>query len=317
MAYAAEGGKILFYGNVERAGEELRRQLGVTLLAEGASGQMRIEAPEQDVISQGVYSRVLNHREITSGGAIHTGKIPESNVVVLASAGEYILGTVNGNIAWVRGTCSSHFQQGQHILQPDDAGEFYPAEVLLRCALGQLGYQIQFSIMEPNEKTPVFTVHRHDHGYFFSSYSKDCTSELQLKFPLGAPLLIGYETILHDGFSTYRLPRAEHRECRVFVEQKSGKVSCKEIPPISYQIRRRIEVEGLQEAVVRFFPEDYCGEDIQVLLNSSYPYFVGDSLEGQWKQEGGHRYYEMRNVTGKLTLSMPSRHELVKHGDNR
>lgn len=312
VAYAAKGGKVLLYGNVDRASEELRKQLGITLLDEGISGQMSLDAPEQDSIAQGAYSRVLNHREITSGGEIRTGKLLGSTVKVLASAGEYVLGTVSENIAWVRGTCSSRYQQGQHILQPDDAGEFYPAEVLLRCALEQLGYQIRFSIDEPNEKTPVFTVHRHDHGYFFSSYSKDCTAELQLKFPLGAPLLIGYETVLRDGFSTYRLPRAEHRECRVFVEQECGKLSCKEIPPISYQMRRRIEVSGLQDAVVRFVPEDYCGEEIQVLLNSSYPYFVGDPIEGQWRQEGLHRYYEMHHVTGTLTLSMPSKEELAK-----
>ena len=309
LDYAQRGGRVLLYGNMDRAGKALREKLGVALLEEGVSGRIDIEASVPDLISNGEYSGILNHREITCGGKINTGRIPGSGCAVLACAGEYVLGTASGSIAWVRGTCSSGYRQGQHILQPDNASEFFPGEVLLRGALGLLGYQIRFSMADPDEKTPVITVHRHDNGYFFSSYSKDCTSEVQMRFPLGAPLLLGYETVLKDGFSTFRFPRAEHRECRVFVEQESGKLSCREIPPVSFQMRRRIEVAGLRNAIVRFFPEEYCKEEIQVLSNSAYPYFVGDPVEGQWKAEGGHRYYEVRNVTGTLTLSMPAREE--------
>lgn len=307
LAYIEAGGKVLFYGNAARAGKALREKLGVEI-AGGISGEIKITAPKADQIAQGAYSDSLNHREITCGGKINTVKIPGSKVRVLASAERYVLGTAGENVAWVRGTCSSRYQKGKQILQPDKASDFYPGEVLLRCALGHLGYQIRFSMTEADDKTPIFTVHRHDNGVFFSTFSKDCTAEMQMKFPLGAPLLMGYETVLKDGFSTFRFPRAEHRECRVFVEQACGKVSCKEIPPVSYQMRRRIEVEGLKNAVVRFFPERYCGKKIQVLRNASYPYFVGDPLEGEWKEEGGHPYYEMKNVTGTLTLSMTSKH---------
>ena len=119
-------------------------------------------------------------------------------------------------------------------------------------------------------------------------------------------MLMGYETQLKNGRSTYHFPKAEHRECRVFVQQQSGIVGARELPPVSYQMRRRIEVNGLQNATVYFFPEEYCTNRVQAVLNSRLDYyFVGDPLSFSYVEDENGRYWKAENVTGALVLSMP------------
>lgn len=128
----------------------------------------------------------------------------------------------------------------------------------LREALEAFGYAIRFDCPASAKKPPTMAVSRSDNGFFFSVYNCNTITQTQLKFPLGAPILLGGETQLVDGFSTYRFSRCEHRECRVFVEQKAGIVSCHEKQASNMRFRRRIEVCGLEDATVYFFPEAYC-----------------------------------------------------------
>ena len=109
---------------------------------------------------------------------------------------------------------------------------------------------------------------RSNNALVFSTYAPSTTVETHLKFPLGAPLLLGYETELRDGWSSYRLPRAEHKECRIFIEQESGVVSAIEDIHNSFKFRRRIAVSGLQNATVRVFGESYCADQIVGMLNA-------------------------------------------------
>jgi len=96
-------------------------------------------------------------------------------------------------------------------------------------------------------------------------------------------------------------------ECRVFVEQENGIISCREMRPISYQVRRRIEVRGLENATVRFYAEKYCEKSVEVLLNSSYLYFVGESFDGGYVTDRYGTYYEVRNISGTLIFFMLKR----------
>ena len=125
---------------------------------------------------------------------------------------------------------------------------------------------------------------------------------------------MGYETNLKDGCAVYRFPRAEHRECRVFVEQNEGIVSAKEFCPVSGKFRRRVLVSGLQNATVRFFGEEYCKESFEAVLNSiGDAWYPKDKFEGHFvtDKENG-TYYEITNVTGELAFQMP----IVKHAGN-
>ena len=90
------------------------------------------------------------------------------------------------------------------------------------------------------------------------------------------------------------------------MEQAEGIVGCQEIPPVSAQYRRRVEVTGLVNATVRFFGEAYCKNNLQVLRNSHRDnYFIGDPFTGEYITDGNLTWYEVKNVTGRMTFSMP------------
>ncbi len=131
----------------------------------------------------------------------------------------------------------------------------------LRAALESCGYAIRFRAMPGNKKPPTMTVSRSNNGFHFSVYNSNTTTETLMKFPLGAPILLGSETELEDGFAKCRFARFEHRECRIFVEQERGVISCHEQNNNSVRFRRRIYLGGLEDATVYFFPENSCREE--------------------------------------------------------
>jgi hypothetical protein len=187
--------------------------------------------------------------------------------------------------------------------------QFGASEREMVCALKHFGMELSFSKAN-SAKPPVMTIHRHDNAYMFSVYSPNTTVETKLKMPLGAPVLMGYETEVEGGTASYHFPKAEHRECRAFVTQKSGTVGAREVAPVSAQFRRRIELSGLNHATVRLFGEQYCAGNLTCVLNSQPDfYFVGDPCEGTYVTDGHGAYYELRDVTGTLVFSMPVREE--------
>jgi len=62
-------------------------------------------------------------------------------------------------------------------------------------------------------------------------------------------------------------------------------------------------IEGLKDATVRVFPEKYCIRNTDCLLNSPWPFILSDEYEGEWHEN----YFEMRNITGTVLVSMPRR----------
>ncbi len=124
--------------------------------------------------------------------------------------------------------------------------------------LASLGYKTSFTKRVAGVKPPTMALHRYNNAHMLSVYCYNTTTDTHLHFPLGAPILCGTEAVMENGNATYRFSRAEHRECRVFVEQKSGVISCKECHPANVRYRRRIELLGLEDATVRLFPEHTC-----------------------------------------------------------
>jgi hypothetical protein len=304
--FIKSGGKVIFYGSVDRASDRLLNLLNISV-TNSISGECKLKLEmELDKFIEYGYSDILNHRELVCAGGINTVlKDENSNVKALGYAEDKVIGTYGENFVWLRGTSSNKYEKGQHLLSPDNANEYFNGEILMRHALAKMGYFVAFQKENPTIKNPVVMINRSDNAYMFSTYSPNTTVQEKFKFPLGAPIIMGYETKLVDGFSTYNFPRAEHKECRVFVEQQSGIVSCREVAPISYQMRRRIETKGLINATVRLFAEKYCEGNIEVLINTDYPNFVGEPFVGEWKNDKNGIYYEVKNVTGSLMLSMP------------
>jgi len=140
---------------------------------------------------------------------------------------------------------------------------------------------------------------RHRNGWFLSSYSPSTTGEVKLRFAHGAPLLLGMETWIEEGHSTYTLSRAVHKEIRCLVDQsESSEVSCVEAIPEYPFVYRRLLVKGLRHATVHFYPENDRKVIMRVNENRS---FVNDSLPFE-RTEGGSRLV-IKSVTGELNIA--------------
>lgn len=301
LGFIENGGKVIFYGSVDRASERFLELVNV-VLTDSVSGELRLEL---EIELEYGCPKVINHRELMCAGGINTVLRDDKGAKAIGHADGKVIGTYGENFVWLKGTNSNDYIKGQQLLTPNNSKDYFIGEILMRDALAKLGYCISFQKENPESKSPVIMVSRRDNAFVFSTYAPNTTVKTKLKFPLGAPLLMGYEAKLENGFSSYTFPRAEHRECRVFVEQDGGVVSCRELPPVSYQMRRRIEVRGLENATVRFFAERYCTDNINILVNSDYPYFVGEDFEGRYVTDRNGTYYEADNITGNIVFSMP------------
>ena len=150
--------------------------------------------------------------------------------------------------------------------------EQHPA--CLREALAAFGYKISFTPREEGTKPPTMAIARADNALFFSVYNANTTTDAHFKFPLGAPILCGCEAEIQQGTSSYHFSRGEHRECRIFIEQENGVVSCRESPPINARFRRAIRLTGLKDATVCLFPEAGCECAVSLQeYNDSTPVF--------------------------------------------
>jgi len=134
----------------------------------------------------------------------------------------------------------------------------------MRKALSAFGYEIAFTKKEEGIKPPTMGIARHDNALFFSVYNANTTTDTHLTFPLGAPILCGTEAEMIDGRSSYRFSRGEHRECRIFVNQDSGVISCREAPPVNARYRRAIKITGLKDATVCLFSEKGCESAVSI-----------------------------------------------------
>lgn len=298
LDYLKNGGRVVFYGNTLRASERFKDLVGVKN-THGVSGELPLTL-------DGRSAGIIKHIPVVGGGEITEESVSEN---AIAFAGEKVIMTRGNGFVWLRGVTSNEYKKGSRRLLPQDESQYFIADGLMLRALSEFGYSFAFERFERNP-LPVLMIHRHDNAYIFSQFTPDTSVEVKWKLPLGAPILDGYEAVMKDGYATYRLPRAERRECRVFVEQQSGVVSCKELRPCSAVMRRRVIVRGLKNATVRFLAEDYCKENVDVRLNTHVSACqISDPVFPKYVTQNGDTYCEVTGVTGTLVFSMPMKKE--------
>ena len=154
---------------------------------------------------------------------------------------------------------------GKNVIKTDTKDS--PSVLLEK--LSSFGYDIQFETKENNVKLPTIAITRSDNATFFSVYNANTTTDTFLKFPLGAPVLLGSETQIENGYAKYHFSRCEHRECRVFIKQNDGVISAHEAAPVNEKYRRRFFISGLKDATVYYFPEKYCDRFIAATENNA------------------------------------------------
>lgn len=153
-------------------------------------------------------------------------------------------------------------------------------------------------------RNPLWFVSRVNNGFFFSGYVPRIGARSRFQFPYGAPLLIGWETRLEGGFSTYSFGRSYHEECRVFVEQEADTVvSCTEEASRNMDVRRRIRVTGLDNATIRFFREADALEDPVTIGEHTKGFVRGRPDDVDYELEAGGRQLVARGVSGGIILT--------------
>ena len=301
LYYAENGGKVIFYGNTVRASESFRKLAGIKQSDE-ISGVL-------DIKVEGENCGKILHTSLVCGGGINT--VCESGEV-FAEIGGKAVGVKNNNTVWLRGTVSADFKKGKQLLVPHNPNEYFIGETLILKALGMSGLKIEFDNPEKT-KNPVIMLHRYNNAYMLSAFLPSTTVKTKMLFPYGAPVLDGYETRLENGYATYNFPKSEHKEIRAFVEQENGIVSCRELPPVSAFMRRRVKISGLKNATVRFLGESYCKDNLEVVVNSPEDFYImSEKFEGKHKVINGISFYEARNITGEIVFSMPFEKPLEK-----
>ena len=173
---------------------------------------------------------------------------------------------------------------------------------LMRAAVAKLGYEISFLKKADAVKPPAMSVSRYDNALLFSICNSNTTTVTKLKFPLGAPILCGMETEISDGVASYHFSRGEQRECRIFIEQTDGVISCHEAPPVNARFRRAIRIEGLNNATVRLFSELGCECAVSTMHTDATPVF-DERFTPVYDEKHG-MYLEGKNVNGTVYFLM-------------
>lgn len=314
IGFVRNGGKLLVYGPADHAGKAFSALLNLKN-NQPLEGEFTIRSETGPDRMGEKYPGSILHSSLFSGGGVST------NVDNKTDAGTKVLATMQqsgnsrdvvwvrslaewkgGVVAYVRGTNSSSFTGGK-LLTPDDPQKWFTGPLFLRYVLKEFGIQYGIDKLDPSVKSPILTVSRSNNAFFFSGYSPNTTVQQRFHFLQGAPLFTGWETRLDSGFSTYATPTAWHKECRIFVDQQDGIISCKEAYSGQREIRRRLQVKGLKNATVRIYPEDGIGDaHLQVFLNASYPWKKGRIDFKRGDEKLGY-HFVVENVTGELGVA--------------
>ena len=309
------GHQVLLYGPLAHGGKPLLDLLNLKAAAP-LSGELKLTTTlTGDAYQQGTVATTLNHREVLSAGGVDAVLVlseqPGCKVGATVSNGQQErvyavavdqpLGAGSGRIAWVRGSFSCSIG-GAHLPVPDDPRKFFPSELLMRWMLGGFGYDFHWDKPTPQTRNPLVLVARSDNGFFFSGYCPSTAVKLRLRFPQGAPLLTGCETVLEAGHATYCMPRAWHHEARCFIQQQAdGEVSCVERYSGQVGIERRLKLGGLKNATVNFYPPAHAHGKKVIMVGNGWHGQTEKSLPYEVTDDG--RCLTIRNVTGQLLVS--------------
>ncbi|MBM1106263.1 hypothetical protein JQC67_08955 [Aurantibacter crassamenti] len=314
IEYIRNGGKAIFYGPSDFASIEFKQLLNLESVTP-LEGDFRIvKSYNQDELNS-PYPLKINHASLFSGGGVGTKVAkpsdPFTNLLVSYRQENQSRDVVwirkdpswnGGSLAYVRGTNSSHFEGGR-LLRADDPNTYFVGPKMLRDVMAQFDYSIQIKKEHPGIKDPMLCIARNDNAYYFSGYSPNTTVKQAFKFPQGAPLMLGYDTRLDKGHATYTFPTSWHRECRVFVKQETGVVSCKEMTTEQLGITRRLKVTGLKNATVRVYPDKRIDKNkINFYNNAHYPWREG-SIEFKEGDPAFGEYFEVNDVSGEMVVS--------------
>ena len=265
-------GKVLFYGPAEYAEPSLLKRLGLSL-AEGVSGEVSIEnCFFCDSSENGEWSRNLTVHPQFCGGALREVASSGKILAEAVQGGKHrAVAVANGSVAWVRSLLTSKDDDAKcgSILSAAPSEQF-PVERLLRLTLQHFGFHFVNRLFDAGQLVPRFNINRSLNAFYFSGFCPDTAVETEMRLPLGAPIFCEMETLVRNGVSIMRMPRAWHKECRLFIEScDDGVISGKE-RTVNYPGRVRcVEYLGLKNATLHFLPPPEAAGKLEVTLNET------------------------------------------------
>ncbi|CAN5757917.1 hypothetical protein BH09VER1_BH09VER1_12850 [soil metagenome] len=301
LAFAEGGGQVLFYGPLAEAAS-LSTVLGLSL-AEPLNGDFAVEG-----------EGLIRHLPfLSAGGWAETGEALVSGTREEATRAACSLKELpsGGKIGWVRGSLATSeydLEKRNKVLGPRlnelPGDQFLATEKLARLLLSRMGVGLEVRKSHPNDDDPMLCVHRHRNAYVFSGYQPASTSELSLRFPLGAPLFIGEQNRVANGTTTYCGSTAWHHVCRFFVEQEEASlVECRIVPPIQHGYSLRLLLTGLKNATVHFLPEPGIEEKIEALREPMFPYFCGEFVKPSIRRDATGVVMTVEHINGEILFS--------------
>lgn len=316
IRFVEKGGKLIVFGPVDHSGEAFTKFLN---LKNGSplEGELKIISDYMPDILVQKYPKALNHKALFSGGGIRTTvkSMTDGSTKILVTCEQRGLKRdiawvrsktewKGGKVVYLRGTNSSSFNGGR-LLTPDDPSKWYIGPLLARYVLHEFGLDCSIDKDDPSVKNPVLTISRSNNAFIFSGYSPGNTAKLRFKMPQGAPLLQGLETRLEKGNSTYIMPTAWNRTCRIFVQQEEGIVSCKELTSGQIGITKRFQVTGLKKATLRIYPEEHVtAQTFHVYENlDEWPTYRTGQRSFKTGDEFPGNYFLVENATGSIIVS--------------
>lgn len=301
LNYSQNGGRVIYYGALDKASEKFLKFFDMD----------RAKCPKELTFDKNMLSDCNRDGKFGKKVALREEINGECGA---EKCGRFRLDAEHKNSVWYFAPLEldSLDYDSYGIAHIDNPAEYVWGTVLLRKIIETFGYEISFDKAKLERKLPVIMTSRSNNAEIFSVYCPDQTVETRLKFPLGAPILDGFDVEIRNGKALYRFAKSVHAECRVFVEMENGTVSVAEKPPVSRKFRRRIAINGLENATVRIFGEKYCEDLFDVKLGETdEPYRWSTDFGGRFihSKEYG-TYFEAVNVTGNVLVSMPYKDEM-------
>ena len=306
MSFVSAGGKVMLYGSVKNADPGLLQFMGLKTGKE-VTGNVAVETVLPRKIEYDIKpDRRLSYTGELSDGGLHAVARENCGLSVLTWALQkqekrVLLSQTarrewsGGALIWCRGSGCTRIEnrKSTSLLAIDflNSAELY-------------GYEFHYFRKNKSSESPVLSIHKNKSSLWVSGYVPDTTTEICLRTPLGVPLLFGNETEIKHDCAAYRMPRAWRCECRVFVEKTdSVQLSCREIAPVSYTGRRRFQVDGLINAVVYILINEGNDKHTEVLLNSKYPFCIGETFTYELTDTIYGRAIRAENISGTITVS--------------
>ncbi len=303
-AFLKSGGNVLLYGPAH--GGAVERLLGL-VSATPLDGEFTVAGFGK-----------MKHLSRYSGGELNRVFAPETPVKTLLEYrqnGECRPAAARisrpewgkGSVVWVRGTNSFSMGKDQHFTSAFERSEYAYGEALARQALAEFGYAMEFDRFDAATPEPRLTLRYHANALYLAAFGTDTTVTMRMRFPDGAPLFTGMDTLIHNGFACYPAERAVNRECRFFLTAKDGKVDCREHISLMPGVKRRMRLSGLCDARIVFRPEP---EHVKSVRFGSGAYdgtkrtLLEPSLfESRLEYDGFGPKYILEHITGDLLVS--------------